>query len=372
MSAPIPVSAGERLYQVLPEWNLPLDALAGGQAVDELTNLPVSEPLEVEVTVSRVAPAATVDPSVYRSVTARPGVFAIAGRPETTFPDLAVSAYSVAFRVRDPGHLHTSLTVDIPAGTAGFPVPLARPALRRPAVCVRGRINRSGVNPIPLPGVDVSIVDPAGMVGFGAPLAFDHAPGTPVRALHLPAAGPDLELLAEVAEGGAALTLQTRAPAGTVLQLGTGPDREYGVVDALAGPPNPSFAGVVLLRAPLARRRRPGDPVVPILPAAPASSTGLAGGAFAEDQVAFVTDTTQLVAQPTALVDDPNPLRREYVVRWLTSVQSDADGYYRIWPVSRARTVTIRAHDPGPPVAQIDVAQVVSYATAENIVDVRV
>jgi hypothetical protein len=302
------------------------------------------------------------------------GVFSLAGIPERAFPDLATTSYTVELSVGADGYLATPLSVVVPAGTTVFPLPLLTAELRRPALRLRGRVTDNAPIPAGVAGAGVEILDPSNLIGFQAPFAFMHATGTNLMEIPLSPTGPALPLLADVDPGSSRLALARRtglAP-GEIVQLGSGVEREYAIVDGLEGPTTLDRPGVALLRAPLAYRHRVADgPVERVVPGAPGASTLLTRDAFPGDQVAFAGSPWTLASDQTVLVDDPDPDAREYLVAFLPGANTDADGYYRLGPIGRTAAVTLRVTPPASP-SFVDVTHIVVYGQANNVVNVRV
>src|SRR5262249_27824107 len=153
--------------------------------------------------------------------------------------------------------------------------------------------------------------------------------------------------------GAQRLELQRRdgLAVGGVIRLGTGPEREYVTVESLIGPADLTLQGAVTLRVPLAHGHRRADLPPPRRPALGpvGAGTPLTRRACPGDQAIVVNDATLFLADATFVVNDATVARREFRVASPLADTSDADGYYRIGPIGRTPTVTVRVTPPAAP-----------------------
>jgi hypothetical protein len=373
------VVAGDRTYLVVEDRTLTYQALVVGQAVDELTGRPPAGPVRVRVTLRLAGSAVPLGDGRLAPVAGDGGGFALAGVAGDVF--LAGNAYEVDLSVTAEGYLTSSAVVAVPAGTTQFPRPGVRVELRRPAVRLAGRVmKRRSTTPKPV-AATVQVIAPAGLVGLGRPLAFTHraaTPAAPVVPVAIQPLGADLRLLEDAVAGATRLRLGDRTGlgvAGTVVQLGLGPEAEYAVVDALEPPAGPGRSGPVRLRAPLARRHRPGTPT-PVRRATVTTlgaGTALARDAFAGDEVAFLQSATAFAAPATVQVG--TGAEAEYLPLVPTRATTSA-GSYRLGPVGRATSLTVSAAGPDPdnPMVQLSgtAEHVVDYARPDGRLDLRI
>ncbi|MGH2583438.1 MAG: hypothetical protein ACRDJE_00825, partial [Dehalococcoidia bacterium] len=299
--------------------------------------------------------------------------------------------YTVDVRLTAPGYLETPLSFAVTTGVTVFPLEppvdpgLGRPVawLHRPAVRLRGRITTGVVQPGPpalspngVGGATVQVVVPAEMLGFQAPLAFVHDVPTQVRPVTLTEVAPDLDLLEDAVAGEQRLTLarRTALAVDSVIRLGTGPEREYAVVESVLGPADLSRPGAVTLRAPLTYTHRRGDPSAPAprrVTVTPAAGTPLTQPALPGDQVLFAANPALFLAGAPFVIDDAAVARREYRVARPPEDITDADGFYVIGPVGRTASVTLRVTPPALP-PEPDVVVPLDYNQPDNVMNVRV
>jgi hypothetical protein len=367
------VEAGERSYTVEDDALIAFGALVTGSARDELTGRPPLLPARVTPSLRGVALDTPGEGLRFSVTTGAGGTFAVSGRPEVAFPDLAANPHTVDLLVDAPDYLETRVAVPVPQGTTSFPVPAGTVELRRDAVMLAGRVT-TGVPTTAVANAHVELVAPVGLVGLGAALGFGHTSGTPVTAVPLTPVGPMLGLTEDAQAGTARIALERRdglAPA-EVVQLGQGGAREYATVAAVDGPSDLTRPGAVRLRTPLRFRHRASEgPARRASAGPPGSQAQLVASAFAGDRVAFVDDPTQLPDWGTVRFDDADPSRREYLILRRAEAQTGADGYYRVEAVGRAAAVTVRVTPPVGP-APPDVTHVVSYGERVNALNLRV
>jgi hypothetical protein len=343
------VTAGGRSYIVVDDRRLAHSAFIVGQAIDELTGLPPRERAAVQASLRGVPPHLAASEGRFFLTAGESGTFAVAGTTELAFPNLATNSFTLDLVVTAPSYLETPLSVTIPAGTTDFPMPALEVHLRRPAVLLRGRITTQASVPAPIAGAQIEVVNPAGMVGFAAPLAFTHDAANVARRTLTPI-GSDLTLIRDIHVGDRELSLESRTllSVGRVIQLGIGDDREYGVVERVSGPADLSRPGNIRLFAPVSfSHRRTETSARRVQLGAASAQTTLARQAFPGDQVVFLASNALTANQTFEIADVPG--RVEYRVASPPTATTDTDGYYRIGPIGRQASITLRVTLPASP-----------------------
>jgi hypothetical protein len=363
------VQTDSGIFVVVDDLAATLQAFITGRAVDELDGGPPEEAVELTAALRGITPGAPGEDRRFALTSGRGGTFAVSGEAERAFPSLGTTSYTVDVTVHAAGYLPAPLAVDVPAGST-LPRPGVTARLHRPAVWLKGRVTDPAGAPLLVP-TQVSITNPAGLVGLQWALDFEHAPATPVTAAAPAPLGPPLPLIepAFVLDSTLRLAQRLNLGPGTVVQLGTGLWREYAVVDHLEGPANLSRPGTAVLRAPLHAGYSAGSTVQP-LTSAPGASAGISLEAVPGDQVLTFSAATALATGDAIEVADPDPARTEWRVAVLPAATADSQGFYRLGPVSR--TAAPLLHVAAPPHGPVDVTWLVDYGRLENVRNVRV
>jgi hypothetical protein len=268
----------------------------------------------------------------------------------------------------------------IDAAVAGIPLVLPDQPLHLAAVAVlRGRATRPGGLNGALAAIGIDGLwwtqrevlaqsnppHPPRLVSFGAPLAFEHAQGAPVRACTLtPADGVMHRLQARAHAGAQALLLSPWSaldPAGgEVLEIeqANSHERELVVTDSFSAPADPALPAAVRLRTPLVFSHGPAAPAfrrnVAALPAGSLEREAQRG-----DRVLFMTAA---VAADSVLRLEPGTARDELrFVRALPTfaagVALATDGSFEFPPLARVAQVRLRArYDTAAELPAIDCA----------------
>lgn len=360
--------AGGITYAVIVDLTATFQAFITGRAVDELDGNPPEVPVALAAALRGIRAGAPGEETRFALKTGQDGAFAVSGDPARALPNHATTAYTVDVTVRADGYLPAPLAVAVPAGSS-FPLAPITASLHRPAVMLKGRV--TDANGAPLSAAQVTITDPPGLAGLQWPLDFEHAPATPVTAVTLTPAGPALTLTDPAFAGDASLRLAQRLnlAAGAPIQLGTGPQSEYAVVDHLEGPATLSRPGRAVLRAPLHADYAAGAGVRPLNGAAGAA-TPISLEAVPGDAVLIFAAATTLSTGDAIEITDADPTRVEYRLAVMPRATTDAQGFYRMGPV--ARTAAPNLHVVAAAHAPVDVTWLVDYGRLENVRNVRV
>ncbi len=253
--------------------------------------------------------------------------------------------------------------------------------LHRPPTVIEGqtfRRHNGGAEPVPalvevtglwrhlVPAAQEGPPDQPFVVSLTPPLYFARTQGIaqlqPVTVLDV--LGDDKALLDWTHAGEDQLRLSNtlNLHLGTTLLIDTDPERQEYVTIAEV-PPGASVASTVTLTHPLAHTHRPETRVRPVLLLPPGPPRTFDDDAIAGDTCVFLDDTAGLEA-PNLVVEvvggaapDGTPLPNE--LHWLGFFRttSDAEGRYRLPPLSRVAQLQLRAtaalafdHDVGDPV----------------------
>jgi len=401
MSRSIVVDGGLR-YTVSPDDAVPRGRRAGalvhGRVIDELTREPVDQGLVVEP-----AGPGLATPAARRATAARvaPGGLAgIVGVPVRALPALRTNPYQIGLAVRAPGYGRRRATgtlgpiADFPAAFA--PLDLGDLELHRDGVVILGRTvrRRTPADPITVPPSDVVAV-PGTSVTVTGIWRTSPQPNVvmPPQAPDLVALEPPLYAERTVATGlahtitlnpvvGADKTLQVDARAGdTQLRLsdrvglaatnlialdeGNADRAERVRVIAVVGAVSPLQPATITLDFPLAHPHRRGTIARRVNALAPGADVGLTLDAIPGDATAFLPAAGFPTGVAVEVLGGAAGVEYHRLLRYQAS--SDADGYYRLPPISRIAQLTLQAqHAPFAPVA---VTTSVNYTVRERHVD---
>lgn len=341
-------------------------ALVMARVIDEITGLPLAR-----------ATVRALDPHAARHLAPRAaagGVLGLAGRPAEVFPDLAGSAAPVPMAVAAAGYL--PLRLDGTLGPiAGFPevfAPLDHGdvAAHRRGVGLRGRVVRRGTpaNTVlggasveidgiwptcPPPNVmPAAVMQPARMTAVFPGLYRDRAASVLERCDLADNPAETKTLLLPAPAGSTRLRLSNRRTlaAGMLLHIAPlDPDRRESVVIASVDTAlSDDQAAWIELAYPLAWLHRPGSAVMPTAVTAVHDARSLARPGLAGDPIVFLGASAPWLDGSLVRVDDGvNPPEFHRHQRYATV--ADADGYFRLPPVSRLALFRLRATHPGPP-----------------------
>jgi hypothetical protein len=357
-------------YTVSPDDPVPdalrHQALLVLRLVDEITGEGVSEGIALETAESRLRPRVSAD-----------GIAGLAGVPIEAFPDLAASPYEIDFGIRSDAYVPEARRETI-AAQPGFPLTfdpleIGDVPLHTRAVTIEGRVvEDDGVTRTPVAGAAVEItelwrtpptmlvdpVEPPNLVAIAAPLyARRGSLLGDVRQREMTPVGAAMRVI-EIAAAG---QLQMRTADSVGLNAGDiveieyddpalpqhDPARtEYVLVEAVDRL-DPSLPTTLTLVHDLAFRHGVNTFVRRVTPQAPGPAVPLARRALAGEECLFLTNLAGLlgaeVVEIRGDVDlDGLPLEPEYHRVFTFATVTDADGFYRLPPLSRAAQVTIQ------------------------------
>jgi hypothetical protein len=233
-------------------------------------------------------------------------------------------------------------------------------------------VKANGNTTTPVPGATVKITgiwrtappptmsipaDPPNLVSIRPPLSANRtAAAGRLRPEDLQSiTGDDKVLLDDVAPGGNVVRISNtqNLGGGNILLIDANdPDiSEYLAIRSIAGGGSPTQPARITLDLPLAFAHRRNAVVRRTSPPTLGAQKQFAQPAIAGDTCIFLNDITGLdVVNEVQVSGGPNP--DEYHSRRLYSVISDAEGFYRLPPLSRVAQVEITAEKPPalPPV----------------------
>jgi hypothetical protein len=242
------------------------------------------------------------------------------------------------------------------------PADLGDLAVHRTPVQLIGRaVLRGAAGEAPLPAVTVRIggtwrtaptltvsppADPPELVAVDAPMYAARPVGT---ALRMVALTPDLvnpKRLEQPAVAGATtveLSDRTAIVAPNVLGIDVGdPDRaEWVAIKSIAGATSDALPATVTLEHQLARTHAAGAPAHGIAVGAPTASRALGVAAIRGDTTLFTTALGALASGTVEIDDGVAPPEYHRLARY--EATSDADGQWRLPPLSRVAQLTIVA-----------------------------
>jgi hypothetical protein len=333
-------------------------ALARLRVLDELTGAPPASPITLESDTPLTAPRIASD-----------GLVGLVGFPRGPFPALATQPYVLQITVRAEGYVSQQVTITVPQEPA-FPQVFTPPPLRtlqlhREPVVIMGRtVQTLSSSTTPLAGVTVrvtgiwrtpppaNVVVPAelpNLVSLRPPLyAGRDALVGRLRHRDLPPVlGDDKALLDDTASGATPIRLSNRqnlTPGDSLLIDATSPDlTEFAVIQAIAGASTDAQPAQIALNFPLAYAHRRNAVVQRANPqpfgalARDFTQDGLVG-----DTCVFLQDLAGLASAREVRITGGPGLPEDHSVRRF-SVSSDADGFYRLPPLSRVAQLIMRA-----------------------------
>jgi hypothetical protein len=364
-------------------------ALVRARVVDELTGEPPVTRMTVETDRTDVTTRAATG-----------GLVGLVGIPSRAFPALNAQDYRVGLTVGAEGYVARRESVKVAKDTS-FPAVFAATnvgdlALHREPTVISGRtVLASGGTTAPVAGATVqltgvwrtlppaNVVVPAEsplLVSLEPPTYFarDAAPARLRRRNMTPVAGQDKQLLDAAPKGSATLRLSDRVglAANDIIAVGEGdPERtEYLVVASVKGATTADQPAAAALVYPTAREHAAGALARKVAPQAPGANRAFGRECIAGDAVVFLNSlaglNTAVVVEITGGTDPVTaaPLPAEFhLVRRFTAT-SDADGYFRLPPLSRVAQAEIQADDGGAH-ADIKVTLVPLYAGGEHHID---
>lgn len=381
------VEAGGLLYTFSPDDEVPLAGRTWGvvsaRLIDEITN----EPPRGRITVEADRPGLA-------SRVASDGLVGLVGIPLNIFPNLAMANDHVNVTVKAEGYIphHQRVAIlqhlDFPNAFAPTAINLIR--VHRQPVVIRGKtVRANGLATTPLAGAEVRItgfwetLPPANMIVPAQPpnlvslqpalySARTAAAARLQRREMTPVPGEDKFLLEAVANGGTQLKLSDRINLsnGNVILLDADhPDlREYLTIAGVSGASTPDQPAEITLTHAIANFHRDGAVVRRATPQAPGMDNQFDRDAIAGDACVFLSSMTDLnPASVVEVFDGINPTEYHGLRRFTAT--SDADGFFRLPPLSRVAQLEVQADHSGPPVRTRTQIFSPDYAQLENRLD---
>ena len=233
-------------------------------------------------------------------------------------------------------------------------------------------IQVTGIWPTPPPADMVVAPDPPNIVSLQPPLYFDREAATGDLNLSnlQPLPGEDKSLLDDVLEGTDLIRLSNsqNLAAGDIILIDAGSRdlAEYIAISAMVSGSSTTQPATVTLSCPLACRHRSKALVQKVSPQPSGAQIPVARDALAGDAGVFLDTVAGLTAgSQVRVAGGPNP--DEYHELRLFSAASDADGYYRLPPLSRVAQLSVRAEKA--PLTPIEVELRPDYDLFENRLD---
>jgi hypothetical protein len=320
------------------------------------------------------------------------GIVGVVGVPQDFF--VASQNITVVLTVEPEGFLPRN--VPLPVTTdPHFPAIYAPPTtipdvpIHRAPVVIEGRVVQAiAGGTTPLAGAEVRVTgiwrqvpaanvvvppDPPDLVALDPPLQIDR-PAASATLTPLPLTQVVAEqrtLLADVAASAVRLRVSDAlgivAPGTRVaVDAGDGDRLEYGDVILLEAASTPDQPAWITLNVPLARGHRTGAVVRRVTAGAAGAARAVAQEALSLDAVAFLANTGGLSTGDTVAIAGGNP-KDEYHRVSLFDVVTDADGYYRLPPLTRVGQVVVRAQAGA--LAPVDVELRPDYAQSYQRLD---
>lgn len=335
-----------------------ISALVAARVVDEITGRPPLASIAVRTDVAGTTRVAG-------------GVVGVAGIPREVFPALATQSYEVTLTVEAEGFLGRTVPLDVamdPSFPSTYsPLVIADLPVHRAPVVIEGRVVRLvGGVPTPLPAARVLVTgiwrqapaahvvvapDPPDLIALDPPLQLDRTTVTAALTPSplTPVAGDMRMLLLDAAPGTARLrvtnALGVVAP-GTIVDIDADDVErvEYGQVVGLEAASTPDQPAWITLALPLARPHRSGAQLRRVTPGGPGATVAVARDAAAGDPVLFLSSVSAggLTTGATVTVTTGG-LPDEHHRAGMFDVTTDADGSYRLPPLSRVAQLTVRA-----------------------------
>jgi hypothetical protein len=348
-------------YTISPDAVVPAagrpSAVAFAAVVDECTQRPPETSVTISTTLAGLTPRAT------------DGLVGFAAIPGAVFGQLATQAYTIPFEISGDRYVTVRRQAVIGPQAAfpqGFaPLDLGSIELHSRPVVIRGRVtDAGGVTPTPVAGATVRVtgiwrtVPPAALlppaaapnlVSLGPSVYFDRtaAVGVMRRREMVPVAGDARTLLEQARASTRTLRVSNRTglAAGSILRVDSPADlTEFMTVQSIAGGSTADQPATITLTYPLRHDHAPDAEVLQVTPQAPGSDIALQVDASEGD--VCVLHTAMGAIAPAAVVEihgGPQPEEYHLVSRFETI--SDANGFYRLPPLSRVAQVELVATD---------------------------
>jgi hypothetical protein len=320
---------------------------------DELTSKPPEGTISLRVEEKGYTPRVATD-----------GLAGLVAVPLQVIPRLDAQNYPVNLTVSAKGYLtrelHETIFQDLtfPGHFAARQIDLA---LHREPVTISGRTVRVTGNTLtPLPGAEVSLTgiwrsappadvivppDPPNLIHLQSPLYLDRSGLTQfLQPRDLAVAGSDKTLLDDVSPGTDAIQLSDRQglAVGDILQIDVDQPNltefvEVKTVPTTSAPDQPT---VITLNQELMQSHRRDAVIKRTVPQPPGIARAFTVDATTGDTCIFLDNLTGLATGHEAQITGV-PGKDEYHRLTTFSVLSDADGYYRLPPLSRVAQIEI-------------------------------
>jgi hypothetical protein len=360
-----------------------LRAVVRWLAVDEITRL--APEVDFAVTTSNLG----LTPRVSSG-----GRMGLVGNPARLYPGLDLGSVDIGYSVAAPGFLPRHRTLKL-GPIAGFPNAFAPKddgvlSLHREPIVIRGRVGKlGGLDPTPLAGATVrlagvwstfppynvvpdTVIEPPNLLALYPGLYADRLTATDgVRKRDLVlAAGEEKTLVRPAVPGDVDVRIsdRTNLNPGDLLAFETArPDHaEYVLVHQVFPGAVSDEPATVRLEYPLALAHEQGTVCVRATPQVPLATNTLTRDGIPAERVAFLSALTGFFDGATVeILGGATP---EWQTVHLYETTSDADGFYRLPPISRVASVKLHADSgaltPQEPVTSPD------YRRYDNFVDV--
>lgn len=259
---------------------------------------------------------------------------------------------------------------------------------REPVVILGRTVLATGNTTTPISGATVAITgvwrtfppvnvivpaDPPNIVSLLPSLYFARtaATGRLRRREMTPVVGEDKRLIEETYEGSNRLRLSDRVnlfPAQIILIDSVNPElMEYMTINTISGASSADQPATITLTYPVAHSHRRDAVVRRVIPQPPGLDNQFAQDAIVGDTCVFLNSMNDLIATNVVEIFGGGPLA-EYHALSRFSVSSNAEGYFRLPPLSRVAQLEIQADDSG---AHPTINQIFSpnYTQRENRID---
>lgn len=381
-------------YEFCPEIIPPaadrLQAIMRGRFIDELTGLGVTAQLHISSNTEQLAPRIGMN-----------GVAGLVGNPLRRFPGLRNNTQVIDMTVTAQGYQPRRFSRNLGPFNTGIGAPADYPhffssinlgdvALHRAPSVIKGRcVQNTGTARLPLAGVNVELTgvwhqfpaaheDPllllesANVLALRQGLYADRRAGADtVRRRNLnPVAGEEKTVLHTTTQDTQHVYLSDRLNLnpGDVLAIEIAHRDlvEYLAIDAVEGSSNPAQPALITLAYPLKKEHRAGVSAVRVIPQVPGASQGLLRDGNQGDCTIFLNDLVD-IALPSVEITDGIAVP-EYHAFDFYRTTSDAEGFFRLPPITRVAQMQIRA-------SRFDLPQVINnvfspdYDQYENRLD---
>jgi len=360
-------NANDLLYTISPETDAPAGqriwALLQARLLDEMTGQPPLGAISIESSLpglnARVAPG---------------GIVGFAGVPLHAFPQLAAQGYTVPVVIQAQRYITVLLNAPV-AQILTFPNTFAPTDLgvlqmhRLPTVLTGRVVLNTGIDVTPLAGATVTLTglwrtpppanlnvppDPPDVVALKPALYFGRsAAGAQLIGQDFQGvAGPDKQLLQDANANQVLLRLSDRKQIANGDILAIDPDNpersEYIPIQSIAGASTDDQPATVTLSYPLQSTHRRGVIVHKVQFQQVGIATPLAVDAIAGDTCVFLNAVNNLGAANLVVVQGGGGPTEYHAVSRFNST-SDAQGFFRLPPISRIAQCGLRAHHGAHP-----------------------